>query len=102
MVNKKTENNIEQDAQNTFKLPISGKTVVMDDVSKANGHMLFKARKRADDIMKIGLYLICELCTFDGEKITPDDILDMDEIDVNELENRYIEAKKKLILMPKT
>lgn len=86
----------------TFTLPISGKTVEMADVKKADGHMLMKVRKLADDAANAGVYIMAELCKIDGEKVTADDILDLDLEDVVAIENEYIEQKKKLTLTQKT
>ena len=83
----------------TFTLPVSGKIVEMADVKKADGRMLMKARKMVDDQINTGIYIMAELCKIDGEKVTVDDILDLDMEDVVEIENQYVEQKKKLILM---
>lgn len=91
-----TENNL-----HTFKLPISGKTVEMSDVRKADGHMLIKARMLADDVVSAGVYILSQLCKIDGKDVTAEDILDLDMEDVVELEDQYLNLKKKLISPPK-
>ena len=88
--------------KNSFKLPISGKQVEMDDVRKADGHLLMKARLLSDNGISAGIYILAELCKFDGEKFTADDILDLDMEDVVALEDFYFATKKKLILTQKT
>ena len=86
------ENNL-----HTFKLPISGKTVEMSDVRKADGHMLIRARMLADDVVSAGVYILSQLCKIDGKDVTAEDILDLDMEDVVALEDQYLTLKKNLI-----
>ena len=97
-----TKKNEQKENLYTFQLPISGKTVEMQDVRKADGHMLMKVRKMTDDHVNTGVYIMAELCKINGEKVTPEDILDLDMEDVVTIENEYIEQKKKLTLARKT
>ena len=85
----------------TFELPISGKTVEMADVRKADGHLLMKVRRMAEDDISTSVYVLAELCKINGEKVTPEDILDLDMEDVLTIETEYLEQKKKLILTKK-
>ena len=85
----------------TFKLPISGKTVEMSDVRKADGHMLIKARMLADDVVSAGVYILSQLCKIDGKDVTAEDILDLDMEDVVALEDHYLTLKKNLISVQK-
>lgn len=85
----------------TFKLPISGKTVEFDDVKKADGHLLMRARMLADERISAGVHILTALCKIDGEKISADDLLDLDMEDVVALEDKYLALKKNLISNPK-
>lgn len=85
----------------TFKLPICGKTVEFDDVRRADGHLLMRARQLADERISAGIHILASLCKIDGEKVTADDILDLDMEDVVALEDKYLALKKNLISIPK-
>lgn len=87
-----------EDNKNIFTLPISGKTVEMTDVKKADGHMLMKARMIADTDISAGIYILSQLCKIDGNDVTVDDILDLDMEDVVAIEDVYLKLKKKLKL----
>jgi hypothetical protein len=89
-------------SEDIFTLPISGKTVELDDVKKADGHLLMKARAMADENMSAGIYVLSKLCKINGKQLTADEILDLDLEDVVYLEQLYIDSKKKLISIQKT
>ncbi|MBQ9688017.1 hypothetical protein IJV79_00110 [bacterium] len=80
-----------------FRLPISSKTVEIEDVKKADGHMLMKARMLADSSISSGIYVLSMLCKIDGESVTAEEILDLDMEDVLAMEDEYIKLKKKLV-----
>lgn len=86
---------------NILFLPISDKKVEFIDVSKADGHMLMRARKASGGDISTGIYVMAEIITIDGEKVTAHDILDLDLEDVSAIEDKYIELKKLLRLARK-
>jgi len=89
--------NLENTSQHTFYLPVCGKKVQFFDIQRADGHMLMKARMLSTDGASVGMYVLAQICTFDGEKLTQADIMDMDFEDVMTLENEYYALKKKLL-----
>lgn len=86
--------------ENTLVLPISQVKVKMN-FDGLNGHTLIKIRKEADSEELIGTFLIAEISTFNGEKKTAFDILDMDMDDVLALESFYVKKKAQRNLMHK-
>ncbi|MBR1754016.1 hypothetical protein IJ732_04190 [bacterium] len=85
----------------TFKLPMSNKTVEFDNVQNADGHLLMRARMLADERVSPGVHILAALCKIDGEKVTADDILDLELEDVVALEDYYLTLKKNLSLIRK-
>ncbi|MGN0014514.1 MAG: hypothetical protein ACI37T_03755 [Candidatus Gastranaerophilaceae bacterium] len=72
-----------------------GKTVEMD-LSKAKGKLLMEARMQQEKTQGISLsvFILALLCTFNGNKYTPDEILDLELDDVLLLETVYQTKKK--------
>ncbi len=94
---EKQENN-----ENIIVLPISGKTAEFEDIRKADGHLLLKARMAAEGGIKTAGFIYAELCKIDGEKVTADDILDLALEDFVAIEDKYADLKKLLISARKT
>ena len=88
-------------AKNILILPMSDKKVEFNDISKADGHMLLRARKLSGGDVSTSIYILAELITIDGEKVTAHDILDLDLEDVSAIEDKYLELKKLLKLTRK-
>lgn len=97
---KKQEN--QTNDENILILPISGKKVEFDDIRKADGHLLLKARQVAEGTAATAAFIYAELCKINGEKVTAEDILDLPLEDVVAIEDKYIELKKLLISARKT
>ena len=97
---KKQEN--QTNDENILILPISGKKVEFDDIRKADGHLLLKARQAAEGTAATAAFIYAELCKINGEKVTAEDILDLPLEDVVAIEDKYIELKKLLISAQKT
>ena len=97
---KKQENKTND--ENILILPISGKKVEFDDIKKADGHLLIKARQAAEGGAATAAFIYAELCKIDGEKVTAEDILDLPLEDVVAIEDKYVELKKLLISARKT
>ncbi|MCR5260644.1 MAG: hypothetical protein K6C94_02280 [Candidatus Gastranaerophilales bacterium] len=74
-----------------------GKKVEMD-LTKANGKLLMKARLQQDKTQGVSLsvFILSLLCTFNGSRLSPDEILDLDLDDVLLLETVYTTKKKPL------
>lgn len=87
----KTEGNAEL---LNFKLS-DGKSVEMD-LAKANGRMLMNARMMQEKTQGISLsvFILSLLCKFNGQKYSPDEILDLNLDDVLLLEMAYQTKKK--------
>lgn len=90
----------QEETLDTLTLPISGIEVKMN-LNNINGHLLLKARKAADSAEAVGSFLIAEVSTFDGQKKTAFDILDMDMEDVLTLEEFFAKKKAQRNLMHK-
>ncbi len=97
---KKQEN--QTNNENILILPISGKTVEFEDIRKADGRLLLKARMAAEGGIKTAGFIYAELCKIDGEKVTADDILDLPLEDFVAIEDKYADLKKLLISVRKT
>ena len=82
-------------------LPMSGLVVRMDNIAEATGHMLMTARKECGGNARTGVFVMAKIATFNGEKKTAFDILDMDMEDVVALEDFYIKKKKILAMTRK-
>lgn len=74
-----------------------GKNVEMD-LTKAKGKLLMEARMQQEKTQGISLsvFILALLCTFNGNKYTPDEILDLELDDVLLLETVYQTKKKPL------
>lgn len=91
---------LEEKAENkeALILPISGIKVEMD-LENSTGETLRKIRKQCiNDEDLLGLTMVAEVATFDGEKKTAYDILDMDMDDVLAIEEFYAKKKAQRIL----
>ena len=84
------------DGSKILKFELSdGKNVEMD-LSKANGKLLMNARMQQEKTQGISLsvFILALLCTFNGQKYSPDEILDLNLDDVLLLETVYQTKKK--------
>lgn len=72
-------------SEKEFILPVCGKKVIM---RQGFGRDLRNAQIKANETADINFALLAEICTFDGQKIIFDDLLDMDLNDVIELQSK--------------
>lgn len=87
--------------ETTFVLPVSGKTVEILDVEQVTARMMLKARQMVD-LTETWAYIFSQIIKVNGEKITADDVLDLQAEDYFAIEEKYLELKKHLISTQKT
>ena len=77
--------------QNIVELTLSNGINVKFNPADANGHLLMKCRKVANEGETV-IYLLSEIATFDGEKMPAPEILNFSAFDIIKLESAWGET----------
>lgn len=85
-----------EDVSKVIKFELSDGQKVEMDLSKANGKLLMTARMQQEKTQGVSLsvFILALLCTFNGQRYSPDEILDLQLDDVLLLETVYQTKKK--------
>jgi|GEM_PF-4629692 len=75
--------------KNIIETELSNGMKVRIDMQKADGHLLMKCRRAAQDGVSTVIYMISEIALFDGKKLPAPEILDLSAFDVIKLENAW-------------
>lgn len=81
-----------------FTLP-SGTNVEMD-LARFTVRTVMDARACANGGFKTTLYILADICKFNGEKVTAPELEDYSGFDLLELENRWSEAQESAVKKP--
>jgi len=75
--------------ENLITVKLSNGMTAEMDISKADGHLLMKSRRAAQDGVSTVIYLISEIALFDGKKLPAPEILNFNAFDIVKLENAW-------------